>query len=101
MRCDSCRMSEPDIMLVDIEMPRMDGYDLTRNVRGNKETAQIPIIMITHAPPKSTAAWRSSLGSTSTWASRIQEDELLKFIKQYLAERRHGVGRRWLQSVVT
>jgi chemosensory pili system protein ChpA (sensor histidine kinase/response regulator) len=29
-------------MLVDIEMPRMDGFDLTRNVRGDERTAHIP-----------------------------------------------------------
>jgi chemosensory pili system protein ChpA (sensor histidine kinase/response regulator) len=32
----------PDLMLVDIEMPRMDGFDLTRNVRGDERTAHIP-----------------------------------------------------------
>ncbi|HEX8604065.1 MAG TPA: response regulator, partial [Pseudoduganella sp.] len=37
----------PDLMLVDIEMPRMDGFDLTRNVRANAATSEIPIIMIT------------------------------------------------------
>src|SRR5208337_995723 len=37
----------PDVMLVDIEMPRMDGYDLTRNVRGDERYHHIPIIMIT------------------------------------------------------
>jgi len=37
----------PDVMLVDIEMPRMDGFDLTRNVRADKRLARVPIIMIT------------------------------------------------------
>ncbi|HEX2605600.1 MAG TPA: response regulator, partial [Oxalicibacterium sp.] len=37
----------PDVMLVDIEMPRMDGFDLTRNVRDDERTRGIPIIMIT------------------------------------------------------
>ncbi|MBC7686000.1 MAG: Hpt domain-containing protein, partial [Bdellovibrionales bacterium] len=37
----------PDLMLVDIEMPRMDGFDLTRNIRGNESTHAVPIIMIT------------------------------------------------------
>ncbi|MGH8599476.1 MAG: Hpt domain-containing protein, partial [Burkholderiales bacterium] len=36
----------PDVMLVDIEMPRMDGFDLVRNVRANADTANVPIIMI-------------------------------------------------------
>ena len=40
---------KPDVMLVDIEMPRMDGFDLTRNVRGDARTRDIPIIMITSA----------------------------------------------------
>src|SRR5207249_916665 len=36
----------PAIMLVDIEMPRMDGFDLARNVRGDPRTMEIPIIII-------------------------------------------------------
>jgi chemosensory pili system protein ChpA (sensor histidine kinase/response regulator) len=36
----------PAVMLVDIEMPRMDGFDLTRAVRSDPGTRDIPIIMI-------------------------------------------------------
>ena len=38
MRWSICRRCTPDLMLVDIEMPRMDGFDLTRNVRGDVRT---------------------------------------------------------------
>lgn len=38
---------KPDVMLVDIEMPRMDGFDLIRNVRSDSRVAKTPIIMIT------------------------------------------------------
>src|SRR5690606_31706838 len=37
----------PDMMLVDIEMPRMDGFDLTKNIRTSERLQDIPIIMIT------------------------------------------------------
>ncbi|MGT2492746.1 response regulator [Cupriavidus basilensis] len=37
----------PDAMLVDIEMPHMDGFDLTRNVRADSRTAHMPLVMIT------------------------------------------------------
>jgi chemosensory pili system protein ChpA (sensor histidine kinase/response regulator) len=37
----------PDVMLVDIEMPRMDGFELTRNIRADAGLREIPIIMIT------------------------------------------------------
>ena len=77
----------PDIMLVDIEMPRMDGYDLTRNVRGNKKTAQIPIIMITSRTAEKHRSMAFELGVNEYLGKPYQEDELLKFIKQYLAER--------------
>ena len=78
---------KPDIMLVDIEMPRMDGYDLTRNVRGNKKTAEIPIIMITSRTAEKHRKTAFELGVNEYLGKPYQEDELLKFIKQYLAER--------------
>lgn len=37
----------PDIMLLDVEMPRMDGYELAANMRGDDRTLDVPIIMIT------------------------------------------------------
>ena len=37
----------PDVMLVDIEMPRMDGYELTSRVRSDARLKQVPIVMIT------------------------------------------------------
>src|SRR5690606_34036468 len=37
----------PDIILLDVEMPRMDGYEFARHVRNNPETAGLPIIMVT------------------------------------------------------
>jgi chemosensory pili system protein ChpA (sensor histidine kinase/response regulator) len=77
----------PKVMLVDIEMPRMDGYDLTRNVRGNKKTAEIPIIMITSRTAEKHRSMAFELGVNEYLGKPYQEDELLKFIKQYLAER--------------
>jgi chemosensory pili system protein ChpA (sensor histidine kinase/response regulator) len=79
--------TKPDIMLVDIEMPRMDGYDLTRNVRGNAQTASIPIIMITSRTAEKHRSMAIELGVNEYLGKPYQEDELLKFIKQYLAER--------------
>ena len=58
----------PDVMLVDIEMPRMDGFDLTRNVRADARLKDVPIIMIT---------------------SRTAENELLGLVAGYT---RHGAA---------
>jgi chemosensory pili system protein ChpA (sensor histidine kinase/response regulator) len=79
--------TRPDIMLVDIEMPRMDGYDLTRNVRGNPATANIPILMITSRTAEKHRSMAFELGVNEYLGKPYQEEELLKLVKQYLAER--------------
>jgi chemosensory pili system protein ChpA (sensor histidine kinase/response regulator) len=79
--------TRPDVMLVDIEMPKMDGYDLTRNVRGARSTADIPIIMITSRTAEKHRSMAFELGVNEYLGKPYQEDELLRLIKQYLAEK--------------
>jgi len=78
---------KPDAMLVDIEMPKMDGYDLTRNVRGTRATADIPIIMITSRTAEKHRSKAFELGVNEYLGKPYQEDELLRLLKQYLKER--------------
>jgi chemosensory pili system protein ChpA (sensor histidine kinase/response regulator) len=78
---------KPDAMLVDIEMPKMDGYDLTRNVRGTRATADIPIIMITSRTAEKHRSKAFEVGVNEYLGKPYQEDELLRLLKQYLKER--------------
>ena len=41
------KKSRPDLIITDIEMPKMDGFGLLKNIRGNLSTSGIPVIMIT------------------------------------------------------
>jgi chemosensory pili system protein ChpA (sensor histidine kinase/response regulator) len=77
----------PDVMLVDIEMPKMDGYDLTRNVRGTRATADIPIIMITSRTAEKHRSMAFELGVNEYLGKPYQEDELLRLLKHYVKER--------------
>ncbi|MFL6706807.1 MAG: Hpt domain-containing protein [Massilia sp.] len=70
----------PDLMLVDIEMPRMDGFDLTRNIRGNESTAQVPIIMITSRTADKHRNYALDLGVNAYFGKPFQEDMLLAAI---------------------
>jgi chemosensory pili system protein ChpA (sensor histidine kinase/response regulator) len=74
----------PDIMLVDIEMPRMDGFDLTRNVRGDSRTRSIPIIMITSRTAAKHRNYAMELGVNEYVGKPYQETELLKLVEQHL-----------------
>ncbi|RNF28107.1 chemotaxis protein [Massilia aurea] len=74
----------PDLMLVDIEMPRMDGYDLTRNVRGNEATKDIPIVMITSRTADKHRNVALGLGVNAYYGKPYQEPVLLAAIEELL-----------------
>jgi len=74
----------PDVMLVDIEMPRMDGFDLTRNVRDDERTRAIPIIMITSRTASKHRNYAMELGVNEYLGKPYQEDALLKLIAGFV-----------------
>jgi chemosensory pili system protein ChpA (sensor histidine kinase/response regulator) len=74
----------PDVMLVDIEMPRMDGFELTKNVRSDPQTAHIPIIMITSRTAEKHRNYAMELGVNAYLGKPFQEDELLGHIAGFL-----------------
>ena len=74
----------PDIMLVDIEMPRMDGFDLTRNVRSDARTSHIPIIMITSRTADKHRNYAAELGVNEYFGKPYREDDLLGAITRFV-----------------
>jgi chemosensory pili system protein ChpA (sensor histidine kinase/response regulator) len=71
-------------MLVDIEMPRMDGFDLTRILRGDPRTRGVPIIMITSRTAAKHRASAAELGVDVFLGKPYREEELLGHIASYL-----------------
>ena len=76
----------PDIMLVDIEMPRMDGFDLTRNVRSDSRTSHIPIIMITSRTADKHRNYAYELGVNEYFGKPYREDDLLSAIVNFVSK---------------
>jgi chemosensory pili system protein ChpA (sensor histidine kinase/response regulator) len=74
----------PDVMLVDIEMPRMDGFDLTRNVRADQRLAHVPIIMITSRTAEKHRSFAREIGVNVYLGKPYQEDELLGHIAGFV-----------------
>jgi len=70
----------PAILLVDIEMPRMDGFDLARNVRGDPRTMDIPIVMISSRTAPKHRSRAQELGVNAFLGKPYQESELLQQI---------------------
>jgi chemosensory pili system protein ChpA (sensor histidine kinase/response regulator) len=76
----------PDVMLVDIEMPRMDGFDLTRNVRDDERTRHIPIIMITSRTAAKHRNYALELGVNEYLGKPYQEEQLLGLIAGFVGK---------------
>jgi chemosensory pili system protein ChpA (sensor histidine kinase/response regulator) len=78
----------PDVMLLDIEMPRMDGYELARHMRNSDELNDIPIIMITSRTGDKHRNLAMELGVKRYLGKPYQEGDLLDNIYSVLSETR-------------
>jgi chemosensory pili system protein ChpA (sensor histidine kinase/response regulator) len=82
----------PDIILLDIEMPRMDGYEVAAHVRNDPRLKQIPIVMITSRVSEKHRARAIELGVDDYLGKPYQESQLLDAIEP-LVNRRSAVAR--------
>jgi chemosensory pili system protein ChpA (sensor histidine kinase/response regulator) len=78
----------PDVLLVDIEMPRMDGFEFTRNIRADKRLRSVPIIMITSRTADKHRQYALELGVNHYLGKPYQEDDLLRLIAAHVREQR-------------
>ncbi|MFZ1181169.1 MAG: response regulator [Herbaspirillum sp.] len=78
------RNAHPDIALVDIEMPRMNGFDLTRHIRSMENTAVLPIIMITSRTAARHRERAMELGVNAYLGKPCQDEVLLKCIRDLI-----------------
>ncbi len=78
--------THPDIMLLDIEMPRMDGFELARHMRNTDELRDIPIIMITSRTGDKHRNLAMELGVKRYLGKPYQEADLLDNIYSVMAE---------------
>ena len=78
---------QPDIILLDIEMPRMDGFEFARNMRADPKVKHIPIIMITSRTADKHRNRALELGVNEYMGKPYQEEQLLVLIRQYTGQK--------------
>jgi chemosensory pili system protein ChpA (sensor histidine kinase/response regulator) len=76
----------PAVLLSDIEMPRMDGFDLVRNLRGDSRWRDLPVIMITSRIAQKHKDHAATLGVNHYLGKPYAEDELLQLIGQFISD---------------
>ncbi len=77
------QVERPTLVLSDIEMPRMDGFDLVRNMRNDPRLADLPVVMITSRIAEKHREYARELGVDHYLGKPYSEDELLALIAHY------------------
>jgi chemosensory pili system protein ChpA (sensor histidine kinase/response regulator) len=73
----------PSVVLSDIEMPRMDGFDLARNIRGDVRLKDLPIVMITSRIAEKHREYAKELGVDHYLGKPYPEEELMSLVRHY------------------
>lgn len=82
----------PDLMLLDIEMPRMDGYELATAMKADPRLRNVPIIMITSRTGEKHRQRAFDIGVERYLGKPYQEHELLRNVFELLAQERANHG---------
>lgn len=80
----------PDVVLSDIEMPRMDGFDLLRNIRADERLQHLPVIMITSRTADKHRNYALEIGANHYLGKPYDEDELLHLIAAFIQAKTAG-----------
>ena len=82
---EALAQERPAVVLSDIEMPRMDGFDLVRNIRADEKMADMPVIMITSRIAQKHRDYAQELGVNHYLGKPYGEEELLELVGRYAA----------------
>jgi two-component system cell cycle response regulator DivK len=76
----------PDLVLMDVQLPKMSGLDVTRALRTDAATAEIPIIMVTSFALSGDDQKAKAAGASAYLAKPYSPRELLALVRKFLPE---------------
>ena len=71
----------PDVILMDIVMPEMNGFQATRKITRDKITAHIPVVMISTKNQETDRVWGKRQGAKEYLTKPVDESELIRIIR--------------------
>ena len=83
---DLAKESKPDLILMDVVMPVLNGFQATRQLKNSEETAAIPVIMVTTKDQKTDINWGMRQGANEYLVKPVAPAELLHKIRALLNE---------------
>lgn len=83
---EKLKQEKPDIILLDIMMPDMDGYNVCKNIKSNPETADIPVVFISVRNAEIDIVKAIEMGGSDYFVKPFKNQLLVKKVKQILNE---------------
>lgn len=84
---EKAQKDNPDLILLDIIMPKFNGLDVLERLKANKETSSIPVVILTNLPEEASADKAKALGAKGYFVkAEFEPDKLAKTIEQMLNE---------------
>lgn len=74
----AAKRSRPDAILMDVNMPEMDGFAATRALHADADTRDIPVVLVTAKNQKADRAWGQMLGAKGYVAKPYTDEQLLE-----------------------
>jgi len=74
----------PDLILMDVVMPNLNGFQATRTISKNPGTAHIPIVLVTTKDQETDRVWGMRQGAKAYVTKPIKEDELARTLQELL-----------------
>lgn len=78
------KQEKPDLILMDVVMPNLNGFQATRTISKNADTAHIPIILVTTKDQETDKVWGMRQGAKAYVTKPIREEELVKALQEFL-----------------
>ena len=79
----------PALILMDVNMPKMDGFAATRALRGGAQTKDIPVVLVTAKDQKADKAWGQMLGAKGYITKPYTDEALLAQVRALLQPAGH------------
>jgi len=80
----TARQAHPDLIILDVVMPRKNGFQICRELRRGSETAGIPIIILTTKDQPTDREWALRQGASAYMSKPFTDEELLSLVGRYV-----------------
>ncbi|HEY3487554.1 MAG TPA: response regulator [Gammaproteobacteria bacterium] len=78
------KSQKPDLVLMDIVMPGLNGFQATRQITHDPQTSHIPVLLITTKNQETDRVWGTRQGAKGYLVKPVAEDQLLEMVNEHL-----------------